>query len=175
MLLSIITGCARQGGPSELDLLYEGFNNPPAESRPFVRWWWNGNKIESNEINRELELLKEVGFGGVEINPIAFPSFARETGVESKVWMSEEWIELLVQACRKAGELDMIAAIVTMFYIAAYGFINIAFALEKWASTDFRPSFKISQWVGILGFIACFAVMFKLDTLAMLGAMVILA
>ncbi len=73
------------------------------------------------------------------------------------------------------GELDVVASIVTMFYIAAYGFINLAFALEKWASTDFRPSFKISMWIGIIGFIACFAVMFKLDTVAMIVAMLVLA
>jgi amino acid transporter len=73
------------------------------------------------------------------------------------------------------GELDVIAAIVTMFFIAAYGFINLAFALESWASTDFRPSFRISKWFGIVGFIACFAVMFKINTLAMIIALIILA
>ena len=26
--------------------LFSGFQNPPAEARPFVRWWWNGNKIK---------------------------------------------------------------------------------------------------------------------------------
>lgn len=73
------------------------------------------------------------------------------------------------------GELDMVAIIVTMFYIAGYGFINLAFALEKWASTDFRPSFVISRWFGIIGFIACFAVMFKINTLAMIGALAVLS
>ena len=73
------------------------------------------------------------------------------------------------------GELDVIAAIVSMFYIAAYGFINLAFALERWASADFRPSFKISKWIGIIGFAACFGVMFKLDTPTMFLAMIILA
>jgi hypothetical protein len=73
------------------------------------------------------------------------------------------------------GELDVIAAVVTMFYIAAYGFINLAFALERWASADFRPSFRISKWVGIVGFAACFGVMFKLDTPVMFLAMIILA
>lgn len=71
------------------------------------------------------------------------------------------------------GELDIIARLVTIFYIAAYGFINLAYTLENWASTDFRPSFRLSKWVGIIGFIACFAVMFKLDTMAMAGAFVI--
>jgi len=73
------------------------------------------------------------------------------------------------------GELDVIAAVVTMFYIAAYGFINLAFALERWASADFRPSFTISKWVGIIGFAACFGVMFKLDTPVMFLSMIILA
>ncbi|MEN8224939.1 MAG: hypothetical protein ABFS05_06210 [Bacteroidota bacterium] len=73
------------------------------------------------------------------------------------------------------GELDVIAAIVSMFYIAAYGFINLAFALERWASADFRPSFRISKWVGIIGFAACFGVMFKLDTPVMFLSMFILA
>ena len=71
------------------------------------------------------------------------------------------------------GDLDIIARLVTIFYISAYGFINLAYTLESWASTDFRPSFRLSKWVGIIGFIACFAVMFKLDTLAMAGAFVI--
>ncbi|MCD4773242.1 MAG: hypothetical protein K8R41_07670 [Bacteroidales bacterium] len=69
------------------------------------------------------------------------------------------------------GELDVIARLVSMFFIAAYGFINLAFALEKWASIDFRPSFKISKWIGIIGFFASFGVMFKLDTLAMIIAL----
>jgi len=72
------------------------------------------------------------------------------------------------------GELDVIARVVSMFYIAAYGFINLAFALENWASTDFRPSFKVPKWVGIVGFVASFAVMFKLDTIAMIMAILIM-
>lgn len=112
LLLLGLGGCATPGDKPSKGALYEGFKNPPAEARPFVRWWWNGNRIEQDELSRELNLLKEAGFGGVEINPIAFPPFARETGVESKVWMSDEWIDLLVHACREAGELDMIADLI---------------------------------------------------------------
>jgi len=72
------------------------------------------------------------------------------------------------------GDLNIIARVVTMFYLTAYGFINLAFALEKWASIDFRPSFRISMWNGVVGFVVCFAIMFKLDTVAMLAAMFIL-
>jgi amino acid transporter len=72
------------------------------------------------------------------------------------------------------GELDAIAEVVSMFYIAAYGFINLAFALESWANTDFRPSFKISRWIGIIGFIASFGVMLQLNPVAMLAAFFIM-
>ncbi len=72
------------------------------------------------------------------------------------------------------GELDVIARLVSMFYLTAYGFINICYFLESWANPDFQPSFKIKRWIGLLGFIACFAVMFKLDMLAMLGALAVI-
>ena len=72
------------------------------------------------------------------------------------------------------GDLNVIAGIVTMFYLTAYGVINISFALEKWASTDFRPSFRIPIWIGIVGFLASFMVMFQLDMLSMIIALVII-
>ncbi|MBT4970012.1 MAG: amino acid permease [Bacteroidetes bacterium] len=72
------------------------------------------------------------------------------------------------------GELNVIAGIVTMFYLASYGFINFAFFLESWASTDFRPSFKINRYIGLIGFIAAFGVMFKLDMMSMFAALIII-
>jgi amino acid transporter len=73
------------------------------------------------------------------------------------------------------GELNIIAGVVSMFYLASYGFINLAFSLESWASTDFRPSFKINPWIGVVGFIASFAIMFKLDTVSMFAALIIMS
>lgn len=72
------------------------------------------------------------------------------------------------------GELDVIARVVSMFYLTAYGFINISYFLESWANPDFQPSFKIKRWIGLLGFIACFSVMFKLDMIAMIAALVVI-
>jgi solute carrier family 12 (sodium/potassium/chloride transporter), member 2 len=72
------------------------------------------------------------------------------------------------------GDLNTIARIVSMFYITAYGFINLAFALESWASSDFRPSFRIPRWVGWIGFAASFIVMMQIDMLAMIIAFILL-
>ncbi len=71
------------------------------------------------------------------------------------------------------GELDVIARVVSMFYLTAYGFINISYFLESWANPDFQPTFKIKRWIGLLGFFASFAVMFKLDMIAMFGAFIV--
>ncbi|WP_396601056.1 amino acid permease [Algibacter sp. R77976] len=73
------------------------------------------------------------------------------------------------------GELDIIARVVSMFYLTAYGFINISFFLESWANPDFQPTFKVKRWIGLIGFIACFSVMFKLDTMAMIAALAVIS
>ncbi len=81
---------------------------------------------------------------------------------------------IIAQAGILIGELDVIARVVSMFYLAAYGFINLSFFLESWANPDFQPTFKVKHWFGLLGFLASFGIMFKLDSLAMFGAIVII-
>ena len=80
---------------------------------------------------------------------------------------------IIAEAGILIGELDVIARVVSMFYLTAYGFINISYFLESWANPDFQPTFKIKRWIGLLGFIASFGVMFKLDMFAMLGALAV--
>ncbi len=81
---------------------------------------------------------------------------------------------LIAEAGILIGELDVIAEIVSMFYLAAYGFINLSFFLESWASADFNPTFKVKKWVGLVGFIATFTVMSQLNLPAMVAAFVII-
>jgi len=73
------------------------------------------------------------------------------------------------------GQLDVIAPTVSMIYLTAYGFINLTSALESWSGSDFRPQFKIPRWVSIIGALATFGVMFKLNTAAMFLAFLIIA
>jgi len=80
---------------------------------------------------------------------------------------------IIAEAGILIGELDVIARVVSMFYLTAYGFINITYFLESWANPDFQPTFKIKRWIGLLGFIASFGVMFKLDMMAMIGALAV--
>lgn len=72
------------------------------------------------------------------------------------------------------GELDVIARVVSIFFITTYGFLNTSAAFESWTSADFRPEFKVPGWISTIGAIACLIVMIQLDFLAMLAAMLIL-
>jgi alpha-L-rhamnosidase len=95
-------------GPFEYtNVLYNDFKNPANHYRPFVRWWWNGNKIEKAELARELRILKDAGIGGVEINSISFPSRTDDMGKPSIKWLSNEWIDLLKFTLEEAKSLDM--------------------------------------------------------------------
>ena len=71
-LAGSLSGLAKETLPhdaTDVNDLYELFKNPPAVYRPFVRWWWNGNKVNKEELARELSILKNAGIGGVEITP----------------------------------------------------------------------------------------------------------
>ncbi len=83
-------------------------------------------------------------------------------------------IFIIAEAGILIGNLNVIAGIVSMFFLASYGFINLAFFLESWASTDFRPSFKVNRYIGLTGFIVAFGVMFNLDMVSMFAALIIM-
>ena len=68
------------------------------------------------------------------------------------------------------GELNVIAELVAMFYMAAYLFINLSCFLEQWSSPDFRPKFKIPLWISLLGSIATLLLMIQLNLGATLVA-----
>jgi hypothetical protein len=87
--------------------LYSLFSKPPAECKPFVRWWWNGDCIEVDELRRELDIMKAAGIGGVEINPIAHPGGTRISGQKAYDWLSPEWNQRLKSTVEMASERDM--------------------------------------------------------------------
>ena len=96
--------------------------------------------------------------------------FARGYGASNEPRNALLLIFVIAEAGILVGELDVIAGIVTMFYLVSYGMINIAFFLESWASVDFRPSFNVNRYIGLVGFIAAFGVMFQIDFILMFVA-----
>lgn len=92
--------------------LYHRFCNPESSDRPFVRWWWNGNRIQAEELVRELRLLHDAGVGGVEINPVKFPEEADLLDTHPVRWLSPEWIDLLKVTFDEAKRLGMICDLI---------------------------------------------------------------
>lgn len=50
---------------------FEGFTKPDAQYRPWTRWWWPGNLVERLVLQKEIDRLDSIGFGGVEIQAFA--------------------------------------------------------------------------------------------------------
>jgi len=62
------------------------------------------------------------------------------------------------------GELNTIAPIVTMFFLATYGILNLDAGLETLIKNpQYRPKFKTPWYISIIGAIACFLVMFLIN------------
>ena len=87
--------------------LYRRFTDPASTDRPFVRWWWNGDRVKADELVRELRLLHAAGVGGVEINPVKFPEEADPLDTHPLRWLSPEWIDMLKAAFDEAKRLGM--------------------------------------------------------------------
>jgi amino acid transporter len=80
---------------------------------------------------------------------------------------------LLAEGCLLAGELDVIAPVITMFFLTTYGMVNLVAGVERLVSNpSYRPTFKVHWIPSFLGGAGCLAVMFILNAKATLVAIV---
>ena len=110
----------------------------------------------------------------IAMDKIAPKMFAKGTGKTNEPRNALLLAFVIAEAGILIGELDVIARIVSMFFITTYAFLNLASAIESWSSSDFRPAFKIPKFVSILGASSAFIVMILLDFAALAGAVVVL-
>ena len=82
---------------------------------------------------------------------------------------------LIAEAGILLGELELVGEVISMFFLTCYGSLCLACGLERWASSDFRPLFKVPVWVSLLGALACFLVMFQINAPAMFVAILVMA
>ncbi len=90
---------------------YEQINQwlacPPDDARGMTRWWWYGCCVEKDEIDRELDFMKNAGMGGVELQ-ILYPVTPddAEKGLRNIPYGSPEFYDILrytSEACAKRG------------------------------------------------------------------------
>ncbi len=71
------------------------------------------------------------------------------------------------------GNLNLIAPVLSMFFLTTYGVLNISAAVETFLrSPSFRPTFRVPWALSLLGFVGCVAVMFLINALATVVAIV---
>ncbi len=51
-------------------LLWQRFQQPRADARPMMRWWWFEPAVAHEELDREIAAMKAGGFGGFEVQPV---------------------------------------------------------------------------------------------------------
>lgn len=74
------------------------------------------------------------------------------------------------------GNLNLIAPVLSMFFLTTYGVLNITAGLERFLNNpSFRPVFKVHWAFSLLGAVGCIAVMFLINALASVVAIVCVA
>ncbi len=77
LLSTGLTGLSGCGGSSSTPVpvqepsspTFSDYEDPPAEYRPWVRWWWPGGDVTDEELSREVEVLAGAYIGGAEVQP----------------------------------------------------------------------------------------------------------
>jgi alpha-L-rhamnosidase len=74
------------------------------ETKPWTRWWWHGSAVDRRNLTSELEALRDVGIGGVEVTPIY-----GIRGEESRFipFLSDTWVAMLDHVLQDAARLDI--------------------------------------------------------------------
>lgn len=75
-----------------------------SQSKPWARWWWLGSSVNESEISRQLQELKRVGFGGVEIQTI-YPE--KDAPIEPIPFLSRRWAEVFLFTLQEAQRLGL--------------------------------------------------------------------
>jgi len=79
-------------------------------------------------------------------------------------------------ACVSVGKLDLIAPVISMFFLTAYGMVNLVAGLERLVSNpSYRPTFRVHWSLSLLGAIGCLVVMMLLNPAATVVAVAVIA
>lgn len=74
------------------------------------------------------------------------------------------------------GDLNLIAPILSMFFLLSYGLLNLSAGLEGLIeSPSWRPKFKVHYGISLLGSLACFSVMLMINAGATIIAILVTA
>jgi hypothetical protein len=88
------TAIPHAGQAVDMRSFVAAFKSPPNDARPMIRWWWFGPAVTKPELERELQQMKQGGFGGFEIQPV-YPLALddAQTGFRNFPFLSAEFLD----------------------------------------------------------------------------------
>ena len=93
---------------ADINQLQSSFNQPPDDARIMVRWWWFGPAVTKPELEREMNVMKQGGIGGFEVQPnYPLDLDGDLPGLKNLKFMSPEFLDMLHFTAAKAKELGL--------------------------------------------------------------------
>lgn len=107
-LATLTTSASSAAAETAADRLWATFQDPPAQVRPMVRWWWFGPAVQDGEIDREISAMQAGGFGGFEVQP-TYPLSPDDPsrGIANIPYLSDPFIARLAHAGETARQKGM--------------------------------------------------------------------
>ncbi|XP_028322701.1 solute carrier family 12 member 9 isoform X2 [Gouania willdenowi] len=101
---------------------------------------------------------------------------AAVTSKSGNPWVAVLYTWGLAQCVVFAGQLNSVAALVTVFYLLAFAAVDLACLALEWASApNFRPTFQLFSWhTCLLGILSCLAMMFVINPVYSSGSIILL-
>ena len=88
--------------------LQAAFAQPPDNTRPLVRWWWFGPAVTKDQLEHQMQMMKQGGFGGFEVQPTYPLALDGEVaGATNLKFLSPEFLDVLGFVSAKAKELGL--------------------------------------------------------------------
>ena len=113
---------------------------------------------------RTLQALAEDG--------IVFRFLSKEHGKGAEPRMATFFTLMLATVFVVMGDINVIAPILTMFFLISYGMLNLVCGLETlMGNPSWRPSFKIPAWASFSGALLCILAMLMINAGATIVAL----
>ena len=107
--------------------------------------------------------------------PFANKFLAKGEGGQSEPRNASIVIGIIALIFVALGDVDIVASIITMFFMVTYGALClISFLYHFGADPSYRPTFKSRWYLSLLGFLVCLLLMFQISTpFALLSILII--
>lgn len=134
-------------------------------TKPFVRWWWFATEIKKPDIKHQLDYVKAMNFGGVEICWL-YPLYRYQKMYADKYhryypkdttaqkWLSPEWSQMVAYTKSYADSIGLSCDFTFgSAWIIAATYMDKAHSTQIYGDTSFRQSLTYSwcypdtQWV----------------------------